>query len=85
MNALAPSSRVTCTRRTLVVVANSKIPKINVEKQGMQSIKNKVVQNNLKGISDKMKDKNWTDASGRKGARRVVEPRCASLRPHRER
>ena len=67
MSALSrPVSRTTCTRRTLVI-ANNKITKINLSKQGLESVDNKVVRNNLKGTSDSMKDKNWKDASGRKG------------------
>lgn len=46
-------------------MANSK--KIDIKKQGLESIKDPVVKANLQGISRKMQDKNWTDSQGRKG------------------
>jgi hypothetical protein len=50
------------------VVARSSGGKVDIRKQGLNSIKNKTVQNNLMGVSDSMKDSNWVDASGRKRA-----------------
>jgi len=47
------------------VVASGK--KIDVNKQGLSSIKDDVVKANLQGVSRKMKDKNWKDSQGRKG------------------
>ena len=55
---------------SFAVVANSK--KTDMSKQGLNSIKNAVVKNNLMGVSKKMEDKNWTDSQGRKG--KVREP-----------
>jgi len=52
-------------RKTLTIVASSK--KVDINKQGLNSVKNDVVKANLMGISRKMKDKNWTDSQGRKG------------------
>lgn len=48
-----------------MVVASSK--KTDLRKQGLESIKDPVIQNNLKGTSRKMQDKNWVDSQGRKG------------------
>ena len=56
------------------VIARSSGGKIDIKKQGLESVKNKTVANNLKGVSDKMKDKNWKDASGRKGAHPASQP-----------
>lgn len=47
------------------VVASGK--KVDISKQGLNSIQDEVVKANLMGISRKMKDKNWVDAQGRKG------------------
>lgn len=41
--------------------------KIDVSKVGLESIENPTVQQNLKGRSRYMKDKNWVDPQGRKG------------------
>ncbi|KAK9917550.1 hypothetical protein WJX75_005670 [Coccomyxa subellipsoidea] len=59
----ATRSRGPATRN--VVMANSK--KIDIKKQGLESIKDPVVKANLMGISRKMQDKNWVDSQGRKG------------------
>ena len=48
-----------------VVVASSK--KTDLKKQGLESIKNAVVKQNLMGVSKSMDKKGWTDPSGRKG------------------
>ena len=48
-----------------VVTASSK--KIDIRKQGLESIKDDVVKANLMGISRKMDKKGWVDAQGRKG------------------
>lgn len=52
------------------VIARSSGGKIDIKRQGLESVKNKVVANNLKGLSEKMKSKDWKDSSGRKGTRR---------------
>jgi hypothetical protein len=56
---------ISAKSRTSVVARSS--GKIDIKKQGLNSIKNKIVKNNLMGVSESMKDKNWVDASGRKG------------------
>lgn len=48
-----------------VVVASSK--KIDIKKQGLNSVANEVVKMNLMGKSRVMEKKDWVDASGRKG------------------
>lgn len=48
-----------------VIVASSK--KVDIKKQGLNSVENDVVRKNLMGISETMKKKDWTDSSGRKG------------------
>ena len=45
--------------------ANSK--KTDIKKQGLESIKNPIVKQNLMGVSSSMNKKGWTDPSGRKG------------------
>ena len=69
--AAASRSRGPATRN--VVMANSK--KTDMKKQGLSSVKDDVIRNNLMGTSRKMKDKNWTDSQGRKG--KVRGGRCA--------
>lgn len=51
------------------VIARSSGGKTDLKKQGLNKVTNKTVKNNLMGVSEKMKDKNWVDSSGRKGAR----------------
>ena len=53
-----------------VIVANGK--KIDVNKQGMNSVENKTVKLNLMGKSDTMEKKDWVDPSGRKGKVRFL-------------
>lgn len=53
------------TRPSLMILASSK--KTDLSKMGMNSVQDPVVKKNLMGISDTMKDKNWTDPQGRKG------------------
>ncbi|GMH39910.1 hypothetical protein BSKO_07814 [Bryopsis sp. KO-2023] len=48
-----------------MVVANSKKTEIN--KQGLNSIKNATVKQNLMGVSSSMDKKGWVDPQGRKG------------------
>jgi hypothetical protein len=48
-----------------VIVANGK--KIDISKQGLNSVENKTVKLNLMGKSETMKKKDWVDPSGRKG------------------
>lgn len=63
LSALLLRSRAPAARN--VVVASGK--KIDIKKQGLESIKNAVVKKNLMGVSDAMNKKGWTDPSGRKG------------------
>jgi hypothetical protein len=61
--------RLVCSRRQTVdrtVCANAKKP-IDINKQGLNSIKNKVVQKNLMGVSESMSKKGWKDSQGRSG------------------
>ena len=53
-----------------VIVANGK--KVDISKQGLNSIENKTVKLNLMGKSETMKQKDWVDPSGRKGKVRFV-------------
>lgn len=48
-----------------VVVANSK--KVDINKQGLNTVKNKTVKLNLMGKSETMSKKDWVDPQGRKG------------------
>jgi hypothetical protein len=66
---------VTVSSSRSSVIARSSGGKVDIKKQGLNSVKNSIVRNNLMGLSDKMKDKNWVDASGRKGA--ILAPACA--------
>lgn len=54
-------------RRSLVVMNNAKIPKTDISKQGLNTIEDDVIRNNLMGRSRVMKTKEWRDASGQKG------------------
>lgn len=40
---------------------------MDINKQGLNSVKNDVVKKNLMGVSSTMKNKNWKDANGRTG------------------
>lgn len=53
-----------------VIVANGK--KVDISKQGLNSVENKTVKLNLMGKSETMKKKDWVDPSGRKGKVRFV-------------
>ena len=64
----APLKTTGTTTRGKSMVVRSSGGKVDINKQGLNSVKNKSVQNNLKGVSEKMKSKEWKDASGRKGA-----------------
>lgn len=55
------------------VIARSSGGKIDIKKQGLNSVGNEVVRKNLMGVSEKMKDKNWVDSSGRKGEPPMIE------------
>ena len=55
-----------------VVVASSK--KTDIKKQGLESIKNPIVKQNLMGVSSSMNKKGWTDPSGRKGKVLLIIP-----------
>ena len=50
---------------TTIVASSGK--KIDIKKQGLNSIKDKIVQKNLMGVSESMSKKDWVDSSGRKG------------------
>ena len=58
-------TQVTSSRTS--VITRSSGGKINIQKQGLNSVKNDVVRKNLQGVSDTMKKGDWVDASGRKG------------------
>ena len=61
-----------------VVVASGK--KTDLKKQGLESIKNAVVKQNLMGVSKSMDKKGWTDPSGRKGKVQLEVCALISLR-----
>lgn len=50
-----------------VVVASKGGKKTDLGKQGLSSVANEVVKNNLMGVSKAMEKKGWKDASGNKG------------------
>jgi hypothetical protein len=58
-----------CRSRATVstTVQASGAKKVDIKKQGLESVKNPTIQNNLKGISKKMEAKDWVDPQGRKG------------------
>ena len=66
----------TRTNANTAVVASSK--KVDIKKQGLASVKDKIVQANLMGVSEKMNKKGWTDSQGRKG--KVSQPCMLLLR-----
>jgi hypothetical protein len=53
------------SRRTVRPVASS--GKIDIKKQGMNSVPEGTIKQNLMGRSRFMKDKDWKDSQGRKG------------------
>lgn len=53
------------TRPSLQIVNSGK--KVDISKQGLNSVDDDVVRNNLQGTSRYMKNKEWVDAQGRKG------------------
>lgn len=55
---------------TTTVASSGK--KVDIRKQGLESIDNKVIQLNLKGQSETMMKKDWKDASGRSGMSRAA-------------
>lgn len=71
--AMAGSSLTVSARRNRSAVnstvqANKSGPKkIDIKKQGLNSVKNDVVKKNLMGVSESMGKKGWTDSQGRKG------------------
>jgi hypothetical protein len=58
-------TQVTSSRTS--VITRSSGGKVNISKQGLNSVKNDVVRKNLMGVSDSMKKGDWVDSSGRKG------------------
>lgn len=60
---MVPSSRTS-------VIARSSGGKVDIKRQGLNSVKNDVVRKNLQGVSESMKKKEWVDSSGRKGTLR---------------
>eukprot|EP01023_Acetabularia_acetabulum_P036665 TRINITY_DN3467_c0_g1_i1.p3 TRINITY_DN3467_c0_g1~~TRINITY_DN3467_c0_g1_i1.p3 ORF type:complete len:149 (-),score=27.69 TRINITY_DN3467_c0_g1_i1:221-667(-) len=60
------------TRRSFGVIVASGAKKVDIKRQGLESIKNDTVQRNLKGVSKFMDKKDWVDASGRKGSGKGV-------------
>ena len=52
-----------------VIVANGK--KVDIKKQGLNSVENKTVKLNLMGKSETMEKKGWVDPQGRKGKVRI--------------
>lgn len=62
------------------VITRSSGGKVDIKKQGLNSIGNDVVRKNLMGVSEKMKDKNWVDSSGRKGVASALSVRSSMLR-----
>ena len=69
----APSSCSTRATVSTVVVANAP-KKVDVTKQGLNSVKDDIIRNNLQGKSRKMGQKGWVDPQGREG--KVRRPRC---------
>ncbi len=63
---LSRAPRRRAPRKTLQVVASGG-GKIDINKQGLNSIEDDVVQQNLMGRSRYMGKKDWVDAQGRKG------------------
>eukprot|EP01024_Parvocaulis_polyphysoides_P009732 TRINITY_DN1312_c0_g1_i6.p3 TRINITY_DN1312_c0_g1~~TRINITY_DN1312_c0_g1_i6.p3 ORF type:complete len:143 (+),score=27.61 TRINITY_DN1312_c0_g1_i6:169-597(+) len=59
------------TRVSKVIVASG-AKKIDIKKQGVESVKDETVQRNLKGQSKFMDKKDWVDSSGRKGTGKGV-------------
>ena len=62
----APRSRRSPARGQSVIVASG-AKKVDINKQGLNSVKNDIVKKNLMGVSTTMKQKGWKDAQGRKG------------------
>jgi photosystem II protein len=61
---LKASSRRQTIDRT---VSANKAKPIDISKQGLNSIKNKIVKQNLMGVSESMSKKGWKDSQGRSG------------------
>jgi hypothetical protein len=59
------SSRSPARGQSVIVASGAK--KVDINKQGLNSVKNEVVKKNLMGVSSTMKNKNWKDANGRTG------------------
>lgn len=55
-----------------VTIQANKAKKVDIRKQGMNSVKDATVKKNLMGYSDTMKKKDWKDPQGRKGKVRVA-------------
>lgn len=59
------SPRSPARGQSVIVASGAK--KVDINKQGLNSVKNEVVKKNLMGVSSTMKNKNWKDANGRTG------------------
>ena len=58
----------------------NKAKKTDIGKQGLSSIKDAVVKNNLMGISTLMDKKDWKDSSGKQGKVRLLHGQSAEYR-----
>lgn len=65
------SSERRASRRTAVIRASGG-GKTDIKKQGLNSVPDGVVKNNLMGVAPQMQKKGWVDAQGRKGKVRFV-------------
>jgi hypothetical protein len=62
-------AQLVCSRRQTIdrTVSANKAKPIDISKQGLNSIKNKIVKQNLMGVSESMSKKGWKDSQGRSG------------------
>lgn len=67
MRSSVAATRAFAPSRALVVRPVASSGKTDLNKQGLNSVPEGVVKNNLKGISPQMDKKGWVDAQGRKG------------------
>lgn len=73
-----PAAARPCSRKSVntTVVASSK--KIDISKQGLNSVENETVKLNLMGKSKSMESKDWVDPQGRKGKVRARAAEAAA-------